>query len=104
MRKVCADVGAEPREVNGEDHHVHLLVGRPPKVTVPAPVNSHKGVPARRLRSAFTGQVNRHIRHGHFWSPSSFAASPGGAPLSITRHYIDQQRHPAHTTSGLTPP
>jgi len=57
-------------------------------------VNSLKGGPARRLRSQFTGQVNRHIRHGHLWSPSYFAASCGGAPPGIIRQYIDQQRRP----------
>jgi putative transposase len=30
--------------------------------------------------------------NGHFWSPSYFAASCGGAPLSIIRQYIEQQR------------
>ena len=68
MRKACADVGAELREFSGEDDHVHLLAEYPPKVAVSALVNSLKGVPARRLRSEFTGRVNRHIRHGHFWS------------------------------------
>ena len=29
MRKVCGDFGAELREFNGEDDHVHLLVGVP---------------------------------------------------------------------------
>ena len=48
--------------------------------------------------------MNRHIMHGHFWSPSYFAASCGGAPLSIIRQYIEQQRHPVNATSGLTPP
>ena len=67
-------------------------------------MNSLKGVPARRLRSQFTGRVNRHIGHGHFWSPSSFAASRGGAPPSIIRQHIEQQRTPANATSGLTPP
>ena len=103
-RKVCADVGAELREFDGEDDHVHLLAGYPPKVAVSALVNSRKGGPARTLRSQFTGRVNQHIMHGHFWCPSYFAASCGGAPLSIIRHYIDQQRHPANATSGLTPP
>ena len=79
---------------------MHLLVGYPPKVAVSALVNSRKGVPARRLRPEFTGRVNRHIRHGHFWSPSYVAASCGGSPLSIIRQYIEQQRHPAHATSG----
>jgi len=29
-------------------------------------VNSLKSVSARRLRTELTGQVNRHIMHGHF--------------------------------------
>ena len=94
MRKVCGDFGAELREFNGEDDHVHLLVTYPPKVAVSALVNSLKGVSARRLRSEFTGRVNRAIMHGHVWSPSYFAASCGGAPLSIVRQYIEQQQRP----------
>lgn len=104
MRKVCADFGASLREFSGEDDHVHLLVQYPPKVTVSALVNSLKGVSSRRLRSQFAGRVNRHIMHGHFWSPSYFAASCGGAPLSIVRQYIEQQRGPVQATSSLTPP
>lgn len=104
MRKVCADFGAELREFNGEGDHVHLLVQYPPKVAVSALVNSLKGVSARRLRSEFTGRVNRHLMHGHLWSPSYFAASCGGAPLAIIRQYIEQQKRPVQETSGLTPP
>ena len=104
MRKVCGDFGADMRDFNGEDDHVHLLAGYPPKVAVPALVNSLKGVPARRLRPQFTGRVNRHIRHRPFWSPSYFAASCGGAPLSIIQQYIQQQKAPVNPTSGLTPP
>ncbi|MFI7632615.1 transposase [Nonomuraea sp. NPDC049400] len=33
-------------------------------------------------------------RHGYFWPPSYFAASCGGAPLSIISQYIEQQRRP----------
>jgi Transposase IS200 like len=40
----CSDFGAVPTECNGEDHHVHLLVEYPPKVSVAALVNSLKGV------------------------------------------------------------
>jgi putative transposase len=88
MRKVCGDFGAELREFNGETDHVHLLVYYPPKVAVSALVNSLKGVSARRLRSEYTDART----NGHFWSPSYLAASCGGAPLSIIRRYIDQQR------------
>ena len=104
MRKVCGDFGADLREFNGEDDHVHLLVEYPPKVAVSALVNSLKGVSARRLRTEFTGRMNRHLMHGHLWSPSYFAASCGGAPLSIIRQYIQQQRRPVHAVSGPTPP
>lgn len=95
MRKVCEDFGAELREFNGEDDHVHLLVHYPPKVSISKLVNSLKGVSARILRREFTGRVNRATMRGHFWSPSYFAASCGGAPLSIIRQYIEQQRRPA---------
>ena len=101
---VRADFGATLREFNGEDDHVHLLAEYPPKTAVSALVNSLNGVPARRLRPEFTSRVNRHIRHGHFWSPSYVAASCGGAPPSIIRQYIDQQRHPVNAPSGLIPP
>jgi putative transposase len=83
---------------------VHLLAGHPPEVAVSALVNSLKGAPARRLRPEFTGRGNRHIMHGHFWSPSSFAASCGGAPLSIIRQDTEQQRRPVNAASALTPP
>jgi putative transposase len=92
MRKVCKDFEADLREFNGEADHVHLLVNYPPKVSVSALVNSLKGVSARMLRSEYTEKVNRARMNGHFWSPSYFAASCGGAPLSIIRQYIEQQR------------
>ncbi|MFE9174179.1 IS200/IS605 family transposase [Streptomyces kebangsaanensis] len=95
MRKVCEDFEAELREFNGEDDHVHLLVHYPPKVAVSKLVNSLKGVSARILRRDFAGRANQAIMHGHFWSPSYFAASCGGAPPSIIRQYIEQQRRPA---------
>jgi putative transposase len=92
MRKVCADFEAVLREFNGEHDHVHLLVDYPPKVAISALVNSLKGVSARRLRSQYTGRVNRARINGHFWSPSYLAASCGGAPPPIIRQYIEQRR------------
>ena len=95
MGDVCNDFEARLVEFNGEDDHVHLLVEYPPKVTISKLVNSLKGVSARRLRYEFTGRVNRHSMNGHLWSPSYFAASCGGAPISIVRQYIETQRRPS---------
>jgi putative transposase len=68
MQKICAGFGAELREFNREDNHVHLLVGYPPKNAAAGLAKSLKGVSARRLRSEFTDRVNRLIMHGHLWS------------------------------------
>lgn len=94
MGEVCDDFQARLVEFNGEHDHVHLLVEYPPKVAISKLVNSLKGVSARRLRYEFTGRVNRHSMNGHLWSPSYFAASCGGAPISIVRQYIEQQQRP----------
>ena len=50
---VCADLGAELVELDGEDDHVRLLVASPPQVAVARLVNSLKGVSARRLRQRY---------------------------------------------------
>lgn len=97
MRDVCADFDATLVEFHGEDDHVHVLIEYPPKVAISKLVNSLKGVSARRLRYEFTGHVNRHSVNGHLWSPSYFAASCGGAPISIIGQYIEQQRRPPRT-------
>ena len=95
MGGLCAKMGAELREFNGEPDHLHLLVHYPPKVALSRLVGSLKGVSARRLRQEFPGHIRKYLRGGHFWSPSYFAASCGGAPLAILRKYIEQQKRPA---------
>ncbi|MFJ9908984.1 IS200/IS605 family transposase [Streptomyces sp. NPDC101152] len=95
MRDVCESFGAKLREFNGEGDHVHLLVHYPPKVALSKLVNSLKGVSSRHLRAEYTGRINRIGTGSVFWSPSYFAASCGGAPLSIVKDYIENQKRPA---------
>lgn len=90
---VCADFEAELIEMDGEDDHVHLLVNYPPKVAVSGLVNSLKGVSSRLMRLRHPALVRRYWK-GVLWSPSYFAASCGGAPISIIRQYIEQQQTP----------
>ncbi|TXK34404.1 IS200/IS605 family transposase [Nonomuraea sp. C10] len=94
MIEVCDSFGAELVEFNGEHDHVHLLVHYPPKVALSTLVNSLKGVSARLLRKEYSAHVRRYLWGGHFWSPSYFAASCGGAPLSIIKEYIENQKRP----------
>ena len=90
---VCTDFEAELIEMDGEDDHVHLLVNYPPKIPLTKLVNSLKGVSSRRMRQMHPTLRPRY-RKGVLWSPSYFAASCGGAPISIIRQYIERQRNP----------
>jgi putative transposase len=94
MREVCADFGAQLREFNGESDHIHLLVHYPPKVALSRLVGSLKGVSARRLRQEFPDHIRRYLWGDHFWSPSYFAGSCGGAPLAVIKEYIENQKRP----------
>ena len=94
MAQVCADFDATLAEVNGEQNHGHLLVQYPPKVAPSHLVKSLKGVSSRRLRQDFAGQINTAKMRGRFWSPSYFAGSCGGPPLSIVNDYIANQKRP----------
>jgi putative transposase len=89
--RICEDFEARLVESNGEDDHVHLLVEYPPKVAIAKLVNSLKGVSSRRLRLLHPEIAQRYYQ-GVLWSPSYFAASCGGAPLSIIRQYVENQR------------
>jgi putative transposase len=95
MRAVCADFECELVELNGEHDHVHLLVNFPPKVALSKLVNSLKGASSRRLRQKYPELVRHYWRAQRLWSGSYFAGSAGGAPLSIVKHYIEQQNRPA---------
>jgi putative transposase len=73
--------------MNGATDHVHLLINYPPKHSVSTLVNSLKGVSSRLLRLECS-DIQRRYWKGVLWSPSYFAASCGGAPISILREYI----------------
>jgi putative transposase len=79
--------------MNGERDHLHLLVHYTPKHSVSSLVNSLKGVSSRLLRLE-RPDIERQYWKDVLWSPSYFAASCGGAPISILKEYIEQQKTP----------
>jgi putative transposase len=93
FEKVCTDFEAQLVEMNGEVDHVHLLVNYPPKYSVSSLVNSLKGVSSRLLRLE-RPDIEKQYWKDVLWSPSYFAASCGGAPITILREYIEQQKTP----------
>ncbi|MDC5926262.1 IS200/IS605 family transposase [Proteus mirabilis] len=92
---VCVDFDVELVEMDGERDHVHLLINYPPKLAISNLVNSLKGVSSRLLRRDRPDIAQRDYYKGVLWSPSYFAGSCGGAPISIIRQYIEQQETPS---------
>ena len=66
----------------------------PPSVSVSSLVNSLKGVSSRMIRKKSFPDIRKKLWGGHLWSPSYFAGSCGGAPISVIRQYIEQQKTP----------
>lgn len=94
LRKVCDDFDTRLVEFNGEADHVHLLVHYPPKVALARLVNSLKGVSSRKLKLHHPELVQAAYVKNALWSPSYFAGTVGGAPLTVLREYIEQQARP----------
>jgi len=89
--QVCADFGGSLEEMDGESDHLHLLVSMPPKVAPANLVNSLKGVSSRHVRRQRFPEVRLALWGEHFWSPSYFVSSTGGATLAKVKAYIQQQ-------------
>ena len=103
---MCADFGRELAELSGEAEHVHLLVNFPPTVAISPLVDSLKDVSCRRLRQEFPGLRRHYWQAKRLWSGPYFAGSADAAPISVLRHYVEQQEpptRPAHTRPPSPP-
>jgi hypothetical protein len=79
-------------EFDGEHDFVYVLVNYPPSVSVYSLVNSFKGVSSHRIRQQTHPTMRNESWGGALWSPSYFAGSRGGAPITVIRQYIEQQQ------------
>ncbi|MBS4847206.1 MAG: IS200/IS605 family transposase, partial [Burkholderiales bacterium] len=66
----------------------------PPKVSISRSVNSLKGVSGRLIRKKKYPSIRSLLWRDALWALSYFAASCGGAPISIIKQYIEQQNTP----------
>jgi putative transposase len=79
-------------EFNGEQDHVHLLFEATPVIQLSVLTNNLKTVSSRLIRRDFKEEVNRYYRKPVFWHRSYCILSAGGAPLSVIRQYIENQK------------
>ncbi len=88
----CVDWGGDLLEMNGESDHAHFLLRLPPSVAPASFVNNLKTTSSRLLRKEFAEHVNKFYWKPVFWSRSYCIISCGGAPLSVVKQYIENQR------------
>ena len=91
FKEVAEKMDFRIQEFNGESDHIHSIIEFPPKLSISQIVNAVKGVSSRRY-----GQAGYPKPYGKdaLWSPSYFASSIGGAPLSVLKKYIQDQEKP----------
>lgn len=65
MSSVCADLGAELVEFNGDADHVHLLIAYPPILAISTLVKRLKARTAYAVRREYTSACVRARMRGH---------------------------------------
>jgi len=109
IRAGCAELDADLVEFNGQAHHMHLLIASTPTQTISGLVPRLNGRTSYPVRRDHTGVCDHARMRGHLWSPSYLPLSCQGAPLSITKQYIEakhdhsERRGAGDKRDGLTP-
>jgi putative transposase len=90
IREVCQEHQAEVVSLEIMPDHVHVLVEVDPQFGIHRLVKLMKGRSSRLLRQAFPSLKTRMPT---LWTNSYFVSTAGGAPLSVIKQYIGNQKH-----------
>ena len=90
IREVCEEHQAEVLSLEIMPDHVHLLVEVDPQFGIHRLVKLLKGRSSRYLRQEFRALTTR---MPSLWPNSYFVSTVGGAPLSVIKQYIENQKH-----------
>ena len=94
LKKIIKDVveekAAELIELEIMPDHVHLLVEVDPQYGIHRLVKQMKGRSSKMLRTEFPELKSRIPT---LWTNSYFVSTVGGAPLSIIKQYIEDQKN-----------
>jgi putative transposase len=90
IKEVCHHRKADLIELEIMPDHVHLLVEVDPQYGIHRLIKEIKGTSSKALRSEFASIKSRLPT---LWSNSYFVSTVGGAPLSVIKQYIENQKH-----------
>ncbi len=88
--QVCQQCQALVEELEIMPDHVHLLVSGEPQLGIHRLMKLIKGRSSRLLRQEFPA-LQRKLPS--LWTHSYLVGTTGGAPLSLIKEYIEQQKH-----------
>ena len=87
--ETCTKLNVEIIEMEIMPDHVHMLIEVDPQFGVHKAVKRIKGYSSRILRSEFSWLKSRIPT---LWTNSYFVSTVGGAPLSVIKQYIENQK------------
>ena len=87
---VADELNFEILEIEVMPDHVHMLLEVDPQFGIHKAVKRIKGRTSHDLRAEFP-TINRRIPT--LWTNSYFVSTVGGAPLSIVKQYIENQKN-----------
>lgn len=90
IQEACAEINVDIIEMEIMPDHVHLLVEVDPQYGIHRAVKLIKGKTSRILRQEFS---ELKTRLPTLWTNSYFVSTVGGAPLSIIKQYIENQKN-----------
>lgn len=87
---MCGLVNVEILEMEVMPDHVHLLLEVDPQYGIHKVIKQIKGRSSKILRDEFPWLKSR---LPSLWTNSYFVSTVGGAPLSVIKQYIENQKH-----------
>ncbi|MEE0327550.1 IS200/IS605 family transposase [Phascolarctobacterium succinatutens] len=89
VNSICEELQVDIIEMEIMPDHVHILLGVDPQFGIHKAVKTIKGTTSRILRQEFPWLCSRIPT---LWTNSYFCSTIGGAPLSVIKQYIENQK------------
>ncbi len=90
VQSICIERNFDLIEMEVMPDHVHLLIEVDPQFGIHKAVKLIKGTTSRVLRQEFPWLRSR---IPSLWTNSYFVSTVGGAPLSVIKQYIENQKN-----------
>ena len=90
IRETCSRLNTDLLEMEVMPDHVRLLIEVDPQFGIHKAVKRLKGYSSRILREEFPWLRSR---IPSLWTNSYFVSTVGGAPLSVIKQYIENQKY-----------